>query len=911
MKFRRFCSSILFSSKFQDPIQRSSCICSCFEKLRILLDSPETGKDHLACAGDIQAWSLYLILLLESKILEVYPQLQFWPELIVKLKEVFFQSLIIIALTVIVSKKLNNGMIEGIEESSISSTLFNILHVLGRLEEICNDGKCEVVIDMLCRYLQIPEFFQSEIKDIGELEWEINCIPRNLAFAVLLLLLVTGNFLGIRLIYLGNQQFFMGEEYSITVRKNIRTLFVRCPLFRTRYVDVLFLAVNEISDVTISKVNGGDPTTTSGYTAGMLTDDKILSASEQSIWWCYLVILSSCDQLDSSNYGRCLQVCNLLNYPGIYEALQPSELPLTSDAINSSNSVLFTLDAYLYSTTLPIEALETAYISICNNDSTSEQLILHSSEKLSVVGGPVEMFWNTNLKVYDSRVSSIELVRHVSWWIIVGKTNNLFQPREIHRFSSMFTSLLKRTKVIYPTVALYRQAFAVIKEICCLSKNQTTCLDLLNFLISVIEATIDQGHPILDCNYSEDGAITDDSSLKVAGYWSGFDCTAPMVQHKLLISVLCHMQACEMLNYSCIEFILKSSLVTMHGPEMVVRWILDWFSDPTCAGVDQCDRLYSAPSLRVSCLVANAFNNSIHLSSSQSLSRLSPHSLYDIGLHFLRSEYFENFSKIQQVLDDMPCIPRAALFASLLRMNSLPQDSVHRYYSSKLFESDHNGEGRNLIVRGNSRYLHNIATRVFPLEEELLNRMESDDSIVQKFHDAMVTCRSNLPLKENILGAAGDMSSKDPLSVMDFSGLMGQNRKIGTFPFQSLALFSDIITELILSNNFLNSIPLAICTLTKLTKLNLSNNELDSLSDHITSSCSHIKELDLSENKFTTFPSAIFDLLALESLKINNNLIEYIPNQIKEMKKLQSLDISDNRLKVVNSNLTKLHFFAT
>lgn len=921
IRFRKFCTNILSASKFQDSDQRSSSICSYLEKLRVLLDSPEIGENHLTCAGDVQAWSLYLILLVESKILEVHPQIQFWSELVVKLKDVFSQSLTLIALTVIISNKLNNGMLEGIEESSSSSTLFDILHALGQLEEICNDGRCEVVIDMLCRYLQVPEFFQSELKDLGELEWEINCIPRNLAYAILLLLLVTGKFLGIRLKYLGDQQFFMGDECNINARKSIRTLFERCPLFRTKFVDVLFLAVNEMSESPITLANGSDVTSSTDNPAEMLSNEKVLSASEQSIWWCYIVILSSCDELNSSNYERCVRVCDHLSYPGVYEALRPLDLQPILGTIHISNNLLFTLDAYLNSTTLSIEGLETAYISINNDDSTNEQLILLPPEQFPVVDGPVEMFWNMNLKVYNSAESSIELVRHVSWWIIVGKANNLFQVSEIHRFSSMFTALLKKDKGIFPTVVLFRQVFAVIKEICCISKDHTTCVNLLTFLISVIEASIDQGSSILNYAYSQDKSSrgnedntddnTDDSSLEVAGYWSGFDCTAPMVQHKLIISVMRHMQACRMLSYSTIEFILKSSLVTLHGPEVVVRWILDWFSDLTSSNVDQSDQLHSIPSIRVSCLVANAFSNSLYLSSSQSLARLSPHSLYDLGLHFLRSEYFESYSNIQQVLDDMPQVPRAALFATLLRMNSLPQESVRRYFSSKPFKSDHNGVDQSIIVNGKSRYLFDMTTKVFPLEEESLIRDDLNDSVIQRFHDAIVTCRSDLSLNGNIPDATCDVLSIDPLSVVDFSGLMGQNRKIGTFPFQSLALFADTIIELSLSNNFLKTIPLAICTLTKVTKLNLSNNDLDTFSDHITSSCCQIKVLDLSQNKYTTFPSAIFHLHNLENLKISYNLIEYIPNQIEEMKKLQSLNISDNRLKVINSNLTKLHFFAT
>jgi hypothetical protein len=771
-----------------------------------------------------------------------------------------------------------------------------------------------MVIDMLCRYLQVPEFFQSEIKDLGELEWEINCIPRNLAYAILLLLLVTSKFLGTRLMYLGGQQFFMGDECNINARKSICTLFERCPLFRTRFIDVLSLAVNEMSESPITLANGSDVTSSTDNPSEMLPNKKVLSASEQSIWWCYIVILSSCDELNSSNYERCVRVCDHLSYPGVYEALRPLDLQLILGTINFSNNLLFTLDAYLYSTTLSIEGLETAYISINNDDSTNEQLILLPSEQFPVLDGPVEMFWNTNLKVYDSAVNSI---RHVSWWIIVGRANNLFQVSEIHRFSSMFATLLKKDKGIFPAVVLFRQVFAVIKEICSISKDHTTCVNLLTFLISVIEATIDQGSSILNYDYSQDKANrgnednSDDSSLEVAGYWSGFDCTAPMVQHKLLISVMCHMQACQMLSYSTIEFMLKSPLITLQGPEVVVRWILDWFSDLTSSDVDQSNQLHSIPSIRVSCLVANAFKNSMYLSSSQSLARLSPHSLYDLGLHFLRSEYFENYSKIQQVVDDMPQVPRAALFASLLRMNSLPQESVRRYYSSKPFESNHNGVDQSLIDNGNSRCSYDMTTKVFPLEEESLSRENLNDSVVHRFHDAIVTCRSDLSLNRNIPDATGDVLSIDPLSVVDFSGLMRQNRKIGTFPFQSLALFADTIIELSLSNNFLKTIPLAICTLTKVTKLNLSNNDLDSFSDHITSSCCQIKVLDLSQNKFTTFPSAIFHFHNLEDLKISCNLIEYIPNQIEEMKKLQSLDISDNRLKVINSNLTKLHFFAT
>jgi hypothetical protein len=71
----------------------------------------------------------------------------------------------------------------------------------------------------------------------------------------------------------------------------------------------------------------------------------------------------------------------------------------------------------------------------------------------------------------------------------------------------------------------------------------------------------------------------------------------------------------------------------------------------------------------------------------------------------------------------------------------------------------------------------------------------------------------------------------------------------------------------------------------------------------------NVKNLSLSMNRFSDFPSGLGNMPALEHLNLSKNRIKTIPSQIGILKKLHWLDLSNNRIKSIPaeiSNLTNL-----
>ncbi|XP_061451971.1 leucine-rich repeat serine/threonine-protein kinase 1 isoform X1 [Rhineura floridana] len=127
-------------------------------------------------------------------------------------------------------------------------------------------------------------------------------------------------------------------------------------------------------------------------------------------------------------------------------------------------------------------------------------------------------------------------------------------------------------------------------------------------------------------------------------------------------------------------------------------------------------------------------------------------------------------------------------------------------------------------------------------------------------------------------------------------------------PWVDLEWLIDIshqMTELDLSANCLTSLPSIIpWGLINLRKLNLTGNWLNELPDVHSSDeiiCTKLLEIDISNNRFLTLPSGFLHLSRLQRLVAAKNYLEKLLDEENAinwigLRKLQELDVSDNRL---------------
>ncbi|XP_078283417.1 leucine-rich repeat serine/threonine-protein kinase 1 [Rhinoraja longicauda] len=150
---------------------------------------------------------------------------------------------------------------------------------------------------------------------------------------------------------------------------------------------------------------------------------------------------------------------------------------------------------------------------------------------------------------------------------------------------------------------------------------------------------------------------------------------------------------------------------------------------------------------------------------------------------------------------------------------------------------------------------------------------------------------------------------------------MGQSLKWSCLklPWLDLDWFIDVstqVTELDLARNNLTLLPSIIpWGLVHLRKLNVSANQLKELPNTISSEeilCTGILEMDVSRNQLTSLPTGLLHLPKLQKLMASSNLLDRLFDEEKAtnwigLRKLQELDVSDNRLEVLPTSL--LHCF--
>jgi len=112
-----------------------------------------------------------------------------------------------------------------------------------------------------------------------------------------------------------------------------------------------------------------------------------------------------------------------------------------------------------------------------------------------------------------------------------------------------------------------------------------------------------------------------------------------------------------------------------------------------------------------------------------------------------------------------------------------------------------------------------------------------------------------------------------------------------------------IITELYLSGNSLNNFRFLSTFQSfrnKITKIDISNNNISDEKSDILNSFSGLQDLNLSGNKLTNidfiYKDAISNLKTLTKLNISNNNILYLPNSLNELTNLTDLNLINNKL---------------
>jgi len=101
---------------------------------------------------------------------------------------------------------------------------------------------------------------------------------------------------------------------------------------------------------------------------------------------------------------------------------------------------------------------------------------------------------------------------------------------------------------------------------------------------------------------------------------------------------------------------------------------------------------------------------------------------------------------------------------------------------------------------------------------------------------------------------------------------------------------------------FLDSVSSEINKLVKLESLSFASNSLKTINLSNASKMKHLKSVNLSSNKLTTFPVDFCNLTNLDALDLSCNSIVSLPADIKTLKAIE-LNLNRNKLKELNDGL--------
>jgi Leucine-rich repeat (LRR) protein len=106
---------------------------------------------------------------------------------------------------------------------------------------------------------------------------------------------------------------------------------------------------------------------------------------------------------------------------------------------------------------------------------------------------------------------------------------------------------------------------------------------------------------------------------------------------------------------------------------------------------------------------------------------------------------------------------------------------------------------------------------------------------------------------------------------------------------------TDIInTKLDLSNKELTEVPIYVFDEVQLTELDLSYNQLQGSIQSQINNLTKLERLDLSNNKMTGVPAEVGQLTNLKFLNLSNNLLTGLPYELGDLQNLEYFNISGN-----------------
>ncbi|XP_040144780.1 leucine-rich repeat-containing protein 40 isoform X2 [Ictidomys tridecemlineatus] len=113
------------------------------------------------------------------------------------------------------------------------------------------------------------------------------------------------------------------------------------------------------------------------------------------------------------------------------------------------------------------------------------------------------------------------------------------------------------------------------------------------------------------------------------------------------------------------------------------------------------------------------------------------------------------------------------------------------------------------------------------------------------------------------------------------------------------------LTKLIISNNKLQSLTDDLRLLPALTVLDIHDNQLTSLPSALRE-LENLQKLNVSHNKLKMLPEEITNLKNLKGLYLQHNELTYIPEGFEQLSNLEDLDLSSNRLSTVPVSFSSL-----
>ncbi|XP_044462842.1 plant intracellular Ras-group-related LRR protein 6-like [Mangifera indica] len=106
-----------------------------------------------------------------------------------------------------------------------------------------------------------------------------------------------------------------------------------------------------------------------------------------------------------------------------------------------------------------------------------------------------------------------------------------------------------------------------------------------------------------------------------------------------------------------------------------------------------------------------------------------------------------------------------------------------------------------------------------------------------------------------------------------------------------------------LSGKSLDSLPNPCLNLASICKLDLSNNNLQNISESLITRLVNVLVFDVHSNQLKSLPTSIGCLSKLKVLNVSGNLLESLPKSIENCRSLEELSVNFNKLKVLPENI--------